>query len=324
MSTILEVSNLSVAFETERGLFPAVSKLNFLLKRGESLGIVGESGSGKSVLALTIMGLLDANSKVSGTVQFDGVDLFSRNIEERRKIRGDKIAMIFQEPFTSLNPISRCGDQIIEMLRAHRPSMTKSELNNRTLELFELVGIPDPKRRVREYPHQLSGGLRQRVMIAIALSLDPDILIADEPTTALDVTIQAQILELFKKLKKELNMAIIFITHDLGVVKEVCDNVMVMYASKMMEKGSMRTILKNPVHPYTKALLETMPNNQSRDGERSHLKAIPGMIPMLGEVKSGCLFFDRCSYRIDRCKGEIEMIKYGNSDHLVGCINLDR
>jgi len=323
---ILQIKNLQVQFNTDRGPVTAVKGVDFEVYKGKTLGIVGESGSGKSVSALSIMRLIpDPPGKIiAGEIDFKGTNLLDISLGEMRKIRGNKIAMIFQEPMTSLNPVFTVGNQITEVLDLHQPNLSKSEKEAKTIDMLRLVGIPSPERRVKEYPHQLSGGMRQRVMIAMALACEPDILIADEPTTALDVTIQAQILELMKKLQNELGMGIIFITHDLGVVAEMCHDVSVMYCGRIVEQADVNTIFSRPLHPYTKGLIESIPSFDSTTGHtKDRLKTIEGMVPSLHSLPRGCSFQDRCSFATDHCRGPrknppLEELEPG---HLVACFN---
>ena len=293
--TQLEVKNLSTTFETEIGTVTAVDKVSFNLEKGKTLGIVGESGSGKSVTSLSIMRLLPVPiGKSTGEVLLEGKDILAIPVQDMLKIRGYKISMIFQEPMTALNPVHTIGKQLMETFHLHYPDMSKEESFKRSVEMLEKVGIPAPEKRIHEYPHQLSGGMRQRVVIAIALSCEPDILIADEPTTALDVTIQAQILELMRDLQKKNGMSIIFITHDLGVVAEMCDDVVVMYAGRVVEQASVESIFAKPRHPYTHALLDSIPK---LDGVRkSKLDTIEGMVPALSELPEGCRFGPRSGF----------------------------
>lgn len=297
---LLEVENLKTYFSTEEGLAKAVDDVTFHVDRGETLGIVGESGCGKSVTALSVMRLIPTppGEIVNGTITFDGVDVRAIHEDEMRRIRGNEISMIFQEPMTSLNPVFTCGDQIMEAIRLHQ-KVDKTEARKRAIDMLKLVGISDPDQRVDEYPHQLSGGMRQRVMIAMALSCNPKLLIADEPTTALDVTVQAQILELIASLQKKLNMSVIIITHDLGVVAEVTKRVIVMYAGKIVEEGDIRTIFKSPKHPYTQGLLKSIPN-PARKVER--LAVIEGVVPVPTEFPEGCKFHPRCEFAEERCR----------------------
>ncbi len=306
-SSLLSVKDLTVEFHTEDGIMKAVDGVSFDLNKGETLGIVGESGSGKSVTALSIMQLLakPVGKIKSGSINFDGKDLLKLKESELRKLRGNRISMIFQEPMTSLNPVFTIGDQIMEAIKIHQ-GLNKKEALEKSIDLLKLVGIPAPEQRVFNYPHQLSGGMRQRVMIAMALSCKPDLLIADEPTTALDVTIQAQIMELMKKLQEELKMGIILITHDLGVVAETCDRVAVMYAGQVVEYASVKEIFSSPRHPYTLGLLNSVPGYHGVeeiigiDG-KPRLRTIPGMVPNLLELSSGCRFHDRCFKAKPKC-----------------------
>ena len=302
---VLSVRNLTTSFRTDMGIVTAIDGVSFDLAAGETLGIVGESGCGKTVTSKSIMRLLPEHLTIYGPdseVLFEGSDLMKANERTMRRVRGDKIAMIFQEPMTSLNPVFRIGWQLEEALKYHT-DLNRSERRERAIEMLRLVEIPNPEHRVREYPHQLSGGMRQRVMIAIALCCEPSILIADEPTTALDVTIQAQILDLMASLKKKLNTAIMLITHDLGVIAQVCDRVLVMYAGRVIEDASVHDIFYRPQHPYTQALLESIPRSGGKErGKR--LPTIEGMVPSLHELPSGCRFSERCRYCEDRCVQE--------------------
>ncbi len=298
--SLLAVKDLRTYFHTEDGVARAVDGVSFQVERGEILGVVGESGCGKSVTSLSIMGLVDDPGRIEegSSIRFDGRELTSLSEKEMRQIRGNDIAMIFQEPMTSLNPVFRVGGQIVEALRLHR-NLGRKDARARAIELLELVGIPVPERRVDEYPHQLSGGMRQRVMIAMALANEPDLLIADEPTTALDVTIQAQILELLLELRREMGMGVMLITHDLGVVAEVCDRVVVMYAGQVVEEGPVDDIFRQPAHPYTQGLLAAVPRPDRTGGE---LAVIPGTVPPPTNWPSGCRFRDRCPYAWDVCR----------------------
>ncbi len=299
---LLEVRNLKTYFRTSDGLLPAVDGVTFHVNAGETLGIVGESGCGKSVTSLSIMRLIPVppGQFAGGEVLFAGKDLLKATDQEIQRIRGNDIAMIFQEPMTSLNPVYTIGNQIAEAVQFHQ-GVSWRESMNRAKHTLELVGIPDPARRLGEYPHQLSGGLRQRAMIAMALSCNPKLLIADEPTTALDVTIQAQILELMKRLKKELGMAIMLITHDLGVVAEMAQRVVVMYAGKVVEEASVKELFRRPLHPYSEGLFACIPRI---DRPRGRLHVIEGIVPSLLDVVKGCKFATRCPYAQDRCRVE--------------------
>ena len=296
---LLEVKDLKVSFRTEDGIVRAVDGVSFSIAKGEVLGIVGESGSGKSVTMMSVMRLIiDPNAVFEGQVIYKGRDLMKVGQDAMREVRGAEIAMIFQDPMTSLNPVYRVGWQIAEQIREHEGS-TKAQANNRAIELLGAVGIPNPKQRVNDYPHQFSGGMRQRVMIAMALSCNPDLLIADEPTTALDVTIQAQILELVGRLKADFGSAVVLITHDMGVVADVADRVMVMYAGRAVERGSKHDLFYDPQHPYTWGLLGSIPRLDRPKPER--LTAIQGTPPSLINLPEGCSFGPRCPQRFDRC-----------------------
>lgn len=300
MSALLEVKDLKTYFYTVDGVLPAVDGVSFSIGKGETLGIVGESGSGKSVTARSIMRLIpDPPGKIKeGTILFNGEDILSKKEQEMQKIRGNKIAMIFQDPMTSLNPLFTVGNQIMESIMLHQKS-SKKEARDKTIEMLKLVGIPSPEKRIADYPHQMSGGMRQRVMIAMALSCQPDLLIADEPTTALDVTIQAQILELISDIKSRFNMSVMIITHDLGVVAGVADKVIVMYAGKIMEYADIRSLFSSPLHPYTKGLMDSIPKI---DSEEKRLKSIAGTLPNLIEHFTGCRFASRCSEAKEICR----------------------
>ena len=295
MAPLLEVKDLKVHFQTEDGIVKAVDGVSYTVERGSALGIVGESGSGKSVSSLTVMGLtrFSKNVEISGSVTFDGKDLLNASDAELRNIRGNEIAMIFQDPLSSLHPFYRVGDQLIEIVRTHR-DVSKAQARDRAIEMLGLVGIPEPRRRADSYPHEFSGGMRQRAMIAMALCNDPKLLIADEPTTALDVTVQAQILDLIARLQTELDTAIVMITHDLGVVAEVTDEIAVMYAGRIVEHADKDTIFASPQHPYTWGLLKSIPRLDSPRDEP--LVPIPGRPPSLITKPSGCSFHPRCPY----------------------------
>ena len=298
---ILKVENLVTAFETEAGKVRAVDDVGFSVKKGTTLGIVGESGCGKSVTALSIMRLLPrpAGSIESGRILLDGDDLVAMPADRMHTVRGNSIAMVFQEPMTSLNPVHRIGDQVAELFELHRKDLKGKRVGERVLELLQKVGIPDPEARLTEYPHQISGGMRQRVMIAMALAGNPEVLIADEPTTALDVTIQAQILELIRNLQQETGMAVIFITHDLGVIAETCDEVVVMYAGKVVETAPVAELFARPRHPYTMGLLASIPLLENP--RKTRLNVIRGMVPGLLELPEGCRFRNRCPYAMPGC-----------------------
>jgi oligopeptide transport system ATP-binding protein len=317
---LLEVANLRTTFRTEDGPVTAVNGLSFGLEAGETLGIVGESGSGKSVTALSIMRLLARNAKVTADrISFDGEDLRQKSELEMRKIRGHKIAMIFQDPMTSLNPVLTIGEQIAEAVRLHLGA-SKREARDRALEMLRKVRVPAPEERLHDYPHQFSGGMRQRVMIAMALSCNPQLLIADEPTTALDVTIQAQVLELMNDLQRETGAAIILITHDLGVVAEVCKNVLVMYGGNMVEYGTAEQIFGTPRMPYTQGLLASLPRLD--EGEHRRLEPIQGQPPNLLRLPPGCAFAPRCAYRMPICDQPVPQYDFGEG-HIARCYLYD-
>ncbi|MGH9970317.1 MAG: ABC transporter ATP-binding protein [Pyrinomonadaceae bacterium] len=310
MAHLLEVKNLQTHFPTRAGLVRAVNDVSFYLDRGELLGLVGESGCGKSITALSIMRLIAPPGKiVGGEIIFDGKNLLKLSEEAMREIRGDDIAMIFQDPMTSLNPVFTVGEQIAEALRLHR-KLSRKAARAAAIEAMREVAIPDPARRADDYPHQLSGGMRQRVMIAIALACDPKLLIADEPTTALDVTIQAQILELLDGLRKTRDLAVLLITHDLGVVAEVADRVAVMYTGKIVEEAPVEELFARPRHPYTEGLLRSVPKLTAEDvAKKKRLETIEGVVPSPTDLPPGCHFAPRCHYRMPRCTEE-EILLY--------------
>ncbi|WP_077328875.1 ABC transporter ATP-binding protein [Virgibacillus siamensis] len=311
----LEVKDLSAGFRNGKKFVPILDNVGFTVKKGETLCIVGESGCGKSLTSLSIMGLLPKNGEITaGEVLFENENLVHKNMKEMSKIRGNNISMIFQEPMTSLNPVHTVGKQVAEAMRIHQKIDKKDSLE-RAVKMFKLVGIPSPEKRVYDYPHQLSGGMRQRVMIAMALSCNPKLLIADEPTTALDVTIQAQILELMNELKKEMQMSIMMITHDLGVVSEMADNVLVMYAGKVVEKSTADELFKNPKHPYTQGLIKAIPNLKE---EQEELPIIKGTVPNPDELQTGCRFADRCPFAKGHCFDESPVL-IGDLNHQVSC-----
>jgi peptide/nickel transport system ATP-binding protein len=317
---ILEVNDLRTYFYTRDGVVRSVDGVSFSVSEGETLGIVGESGCGKSVTSLSILRLIASppGKIVSGSIRFHGEDLLGFSDEQMRDIRGDKISMIFQEPMTSLNPVLTIGRQIGEVLELHR-QCTKEEVRTRILELLKMVNIPEPESRIDEYPHQLSGGMRQRIMIAMALACDPEILIADEPTTALDVTIQAQILNLMRELRDRTRAAIILITHDLGVVAEMAQRVVVMYAGRKVEEANVMDLFENPMHPYTLGLLNSMPRLD--DAASKRLVEIPGMVPSMRTEIIGCAFAPRCSSATERCSQESPVLKDYGDQHWVACWN---
>ena len=314
--TLLQVQGLRTHFFTNDGVVRAVDGVDLSVRQGETLGLVGESGCGKSITALSVMRLLSRPGRaVAGRIMFNGRNLLELSEEEMEDVRGNDIAMIFQEPMTSLNPVFRVGDQIGEAIRRHL-GVTRDEAHDRVVELFTTVGIPAPERRLREYPHQMSGGMRQRVMIAMALACKPKLLIADEPTTALDVTIQAQILELIKELKRTQNMAVIMITHDLGVIAEVAQNVAVMYAGKIVERAPVEELFASPQHPYTQGLLGSIP---SPDKLGRRLDVISGVVPHPLNLPPGCTFAPRCPHRMDVCDTAFPALDPTGQNHDVAC-----
>ncbi len=322
MAKLLEVKNLRTHFHTEDGVARSVDGVSFSVDRGETLGLVGESGCGKSVTALSVMGLVpNPPGRIEGgEILFDGQNLLDFKEEDMRKVRGNDISMIFQEPMTSLNPVFTVGQQIDEAVVLHQ-KVSKSEAKNRAIEMLRLVGIPAPEQRYGEYPHQLSGGMRQRVMIAMALSCNPKLLIADEPTTALDVTVQAQILELMTKLQDELGMGMVMITHDLGVIAEICDRVAIMYAGKIVEYADVDSIYYNPKHPYTIGLLNSIP----RLGEEvERLATIEGTVPPPTNWPKGCHFCTRCPFADDLCWNDEPQLVEIETNHQVACWHTDR
>ena len=316
---LLEVNNLVTEFATDEGPVRAVDNVSFTAESGKMLGIVGESGCGKSVTALSIMRLLPQpmGQIVSGSVIFDGTDLTQIDIPKMEKIRGARVSMVFQEPMTALNPVHTVGKQLTEVLLLHN-QLSSDEAIRQGIDILDKVGIPSPDVRMGEYPHQLSGGMRQRVVIAMALACGPDLLIADEPTTALDVTIQAQILDLIRELQNDLGMSVIMITHDLGVIAETCDEVVVMYAGKVAERGSVFDIFDRPSHPYTKGLLASIPTLQTEP--KSRLSVIEGMVPGLMDLPDGCRFENRCPYREDQCISNCPELELVKDNHQVSCL----
>jgi oligopeptide/dipeptide ABC transporter ATP-binding protein len=299
---VLKINHLAAAFDNEAGRVRAVDDVSFQVHRGKTLGIVGESGCGKSVTALSIMRLLPqpAGKILDGQIMYQGTDIVQMAPEDMRALRGRHISMIFQEPMTALNPVHRIGRQIGEVFHLHDSTLDETQVRDKSIEMLVKVGIPDPERRIREYSHQISGGMRQRVMIAMALAVQPDILIADEPTTALDVTIQAQILDLMKQLQQENGMAMIFITHDLGVIADICDDVVVMYAGTVVESAPVKELFENPRHPYTRGLLESIPRLETP--RKIPLPIIHGMVPALDDLPTGCRFQNRCPIAIPICE----------------------
>jgi peptide/nickel transport system ATP-binding protein len=314
---LLEVEGLSVRFETDDGNVQAVDDLSFTLDEREVLGIVGESGCGKSVSLMSIVRLLPPSAKIDGSARFDGSDLLHASSRQIRRIRGRQVAFVFQEPMTSLNPSLRVGRQIAEVLEQHL-SLTRRAADRRAVELLELVRIPAPERRVREYPHQLSGGMRQRVMIAIALACDPKMLVADEPTTALDVTIQAGILDLMRDIRERLGTAIVLITHNLGVVADLADRVLVMYAGRKVEEAPVEELFARPQHPYTLGLLGAIPRPGARNGR---LREIPGRVPSLDGPWQSCAFAERCPRADEKTFSEVPALREVGPDHVVACFH---
>lgn len=315
---LLKINNLQAFFYTDLGVVKAVDGINLAVNQRETLGIVGESGCGKSVTALCIMRLIRAPGRIeSGEIYFEGRNLINISNMEMRKVRGNKISMIFQEPMTSLNPVFRVGDQISEAITLHQ-KLSKKGARDKSIEMLRLVGIPSPERRVDDYPHQMSGGMRQRVMIAMALSCQPKLMIADEPTTALDVTIQAQILSLMQKLKDETGTAIILITHNLGVIAEMAQNVIVMYAGKIMEYAPVLTLFENPQHPYTEGLMEAVPRLDQIEKKR-RLHIIRGIVPSLLNIPKGCKFNDRCEKALKKCFEKEPTLFAIGTDHFSRC-----
>lgn len=321
MQHLLEVQDLRVKFNSRGGSFPAVDGLSYHLSAGETLGIVGESGCGKSISALAVLRLIPDPPGFydGGTIHFEGKNLLELSELEMQQVRGKQISMIFQEPMTSLNPVLTVGKQLTEILLLHE-SITKEEAYGRTIEMLRLVQIPEPERRFDEYPHQLSGGMRQRVMIAMALSCHPKVLLADEPTTALDVTIQAQILDLVSELQSKLGTAVILITHDMGVIAENADRVIVMYAGKKVEEADVNSLFASPQHPYTKGLLASIPTLDAPDSEdQRKLNEIKGIVPSLADIGPGCAFAPRCRSSSDRCSTEAPPLEQKQSNHWAAC-----
>jgi oligopeptide/dipeptide ABC transporter ATP-binding protein len=316
---LLEIDNLQTHFVTEAGTVRAVDGVSLTMMKGETLGVVGESGCGKSVTALSVLRLIPnpPGRIVGGAIRLEGRDLLQFRENEMRKVRGGQISMIFQEPMTSLNPVFTVGDQIAEGIRLHQ-GLSKRDAWSKAVEMMRLVQISDAERRVKEYPHQMSGGMRQRVMIAMALSCNPALLIADEPTTALDVTIQAQILELLNRLKAEIGMAVMLITHDLGVVADSAAHVAIMYAGRVVEEAPVLELFKNPKHPYTQGLLNSIPRIEKSE-RRPRLLAIPGMVPDLLDLPRGCKFQARCGKVFEACRGDEPLLKVVGKDHQARC-----
>jgi len=311
---LLEVSDLSISFQMKKSETPIVQGVSFDLHPGEIMGVVGESGCGKSVTSLALMGL-NANTRTTGRIKFQNKDLLMQSEKEWRQMRGNDIAMVFQEPMTSLNPLFTIGDQLTEALSSHT-NIHKKEARRKAVQMLDTVGLPRADQLMKQYPHELSGGMRQRVMIAMALICEPKLLIADEPTTALDVTIQAQILSLLKKMNAEFNTAILLITHDLGVVHNTCERVMIMYAGRIVEEGGVTTVFDSPKHPYTKGLFASIP---AFTGKSERLSSIEGQVPKPGSIKKGCMFAPRCPNKHERCIEEEPGLNRLADDHAVSC-----
>ena len=320
-NNVLEIRGLNSYFFTEKGVAPAVDGLDLDIPKGKIIGLVGESGCGKSMTAKSVMGLLKYPGRVAGgSIRFEDQDLTRLSDKELRKICGNDISMIFQEPMTSLNPVLKVGRQVRETLLVHNPAMSKAEAKQRVVEMFQRVGIPEAEKRYDCYPHELSGGLRQRVMIAMAMVCKPKLLIADEPTTALDVTIEAQILRLMKELRDETGMSVLIITHNMGVVAEICDYVYVMYAGKIMEQAETFELFDHTMHPYTRGLLDSIPRI-GQNAERLH--TIPGVVPNLLHLPQGCPFSNRCEYATDQCRTEKAQLHPVAPDHQVRCFRCE-
>ncbi len=316
---LLQIDKLRVSFWTEKGRLTAVEDASFYIKQGETLGVVGESGCGKSVTAESILKLHDDQlTDYEGTISYHNQNLLTESEKSLRKIRGNEISMIFQDPMSSLNPVYTIGDQIIESLRLHK-KMSKKDAYQKAIEVLRLTGIPSPEQRIHDYPHQLSGGMRQRVMIALAICCEPTLLIADEPTTALDVTIQAQILDVMKDLQKKTSMGIMMITHDLAVVAETCDRVVVMYLGQVIEETDVKDLFNKPLHPYTIGLLKSMPNMDSVRTKELH--EINGSVPSLHQIPQGCRFAGRCEFATDKCRNEAPILEEVTDSHKVRCWN---
>jgi len=319
---LLEVDGLRVTFATDVGVIPAVNGVSFVVRPSETLALVGESGSGKSVTGLSVMRLTPrgAGCRVEGRIRFHGTEMLALPEKEIRALRGNRISMIFQEPMTSLNPVKTVGKQITEAIRCHR-DVSQAAALDRAADLLDLVGIPDPRQRLRSYPHHMSGGMRQRAMIAMGLACEPDLLIADEPTTALDVTVQAQILELLKRLQEKTGMSVIFITHNLGVVAEIADRVMVMYAGRIVEEGAVVPLLTRPLMPYTQGLLRSVPRLPARGRLRGRLEAIAGNVPSPTGLPPGCSFAPRCPHAVAAlCEARLPELQESGEGHRVRCV----
>lgn len=320
---LLEIRNLKTYFRQDHKIFRSVDGVSFHINAGEILGLVGESGCGKSVTSLSIMRLLgEKGYTAGGEILFEGTDLLKLPENEMNQIRGQKIAMIFQDPMVSLNPVYSVGQQLTEAIRAHK-KISKADAMAHALDMLNKVGIPSPEQRLREYPHQLSGGMRQRVMIAMALCLQPRLLIADEPTTALDVTIQAQILNLIRRMNREMGMSVLMITHDLGVIAQLCDRVVVMYAGQIVEMADVKSLFQNPLHPYTSGLMRAIPTLNRQNTDSQELYTIPGMVPSPDNLPQGCRFAERCPYMQEPCTAAIPPLRHEGNNHFSACIRAD-
>jgi oligopeptide/dipeptide ABC transporter ATP-binding protein len=317
---LLNVENLEAKFPSPKGKVRVINNVSFSINKGEIVALVGESGSGKSVTALSIMGLNSQSIRYGedSEISLNGVNLLTLKNRELRQLRGNEISMIFQDPMSSLNPLHPIGKQIAEPMLVHQAAKGE-QVKQKVLKLLDKVGIPDPERRINEYPHQLSGGMRQRVMIAIALACNPSLLIADEPTTALDVTIQAQILNVMRDMQKETGISILLITHDLGVVAEIADRVLVMYCGRLVEEGDVHSLFEHPLHPYTKGLMESVP--KLKGPSEKHLHTIPGVVPSLSEIPDGCPFYSRCSHATEKCQAASPPLEQVGSMRSVACWN---
>ncbi|BBJ28791.1 ABC transporter ATP-binding protein [Athalassotoga saccharophila] len=318
--TLLEIKNLTITFKTSNDSLIAVDNVSFHVDKGETVGIVGETGSGKTITSLSIMRLLPSNAKVSGEIFFNGKDLLKISEKEMDEIRGKKISMIFQEPMTAFDPLYTIGDQFSEVLFKHE-NVSKLEAKKRSIEMLKLVGIPEPEKRFYQYPHEYSGGMIQRAMIALALLTNPELVIADEPTTGLDVTIQMQVLNLIKRIQRSSNLSMIFITHDLGVISKMANRIIVLYLGKIFEVGSVKDVIFSSVHPYTKGLIASVPTLKTSKSQK--LYSIPGNVPSLKEIKSGCRFYSRCPVRMDICKDNDPKLFEYTPGHFVSCWAVD-
>jgi oligopeptide/dipeptide ABC transporter ATP-binding protein len=320
---LLEVENLSVSFPTDAGLARTIEDVSFTLQEGETLGIVGESGSGKSMTAMAIMGILPKKAIVTGSIRLRGRELVGLSDDELREIRGNDVAIVFQDALTALNPVATVGDQLIEAVRVHRPDTTKAERRARAIELLQLVGIPAPEKRIERYPHEFSGGMRQRVMIAMSIANEPDLLIADEPTTALDVTVQAQVLEVLRDVQRRTGTTVVIITHDLGVVAGIADRVIVMYAGGVVEEADVDPLFYETAHPYTAGLLASLPRLDQRSSRDDRLYQIPGQPPVATRWPDGCRFAPRCAYAVKgRCDVVVPPPVLVGAGHTASCVRV--